>query len=137
MRYQYGGGPRTTAGLTYFCLGLMFAMIHFESDMEKRIDGLWFIYMKPMYLEQNVTVLLLSALLSLGLAITFFSTYFTDFCTRPMVAAVLAGVAVLLLIIAIFTFSRPVLFLNTIGTLCAMWAWRFKNPDNNWFRGNA
>lgn len=126
MRYRYVGWARKSAGLMYFILGFMLATVHFETDMGKRIDGLWFIYMNAMYLEQSAALMLFVAFLSVGMWLAYHSGYFTDFSARPKVAAVLAGLAVLLLVIAVFAYSRPVILLASLGAFCAIWVWKFE-----------
>jgi hypothetical protein len=137
MRYQYRAGPRSMAALTYFILGLLLGMPLFESDENLRLERLWYIYMNATYDEQSSFLLLSSALVSLALGIVFFSTYFSDFTIRPKAASVLANASLLLVVTAMFSYSRPIIIAYSFGALCAIWSWRHKNPDDYWFTGST
>ena len=131
MKYTNYNGPQSMACLTYFLVANMTGMPFFQ-ESEKRLDSLWDIYMTPMFDREPVFPLALSAAASLLMSLLYFSKWFSDFSSRPLVGRICAALSLALLVLAIANFSRYAVIACSMATLFSLWSWWRSDPEDNW-----
>jgi hypothetical protein len=129
-------GPRSMSGLFY--LGLAFALGGpFFRQGDRRLDDLWFIYMSPMFDEENKVILSLMALACLGLGVTCFSSPFfrsvSEYLSSPRIGSFVAGASATLAVVAITQFSQPIVNAFLFALVLCVWSWLRSDPNDSWF----
>lgn len=121
-----------------FYLGLAFALGGpFFRQGDERLDDLWFIYMSPMFDEENRAILSLMALACLGLGATLFSSPFSrsvsEYLSNRRIGSLLAGASAALAVVAITQFSQPIVNAFLFALVLCVWSWLRSDPNDSWF----
>ena len=120
------------ASLAYASLGLGLSAPFFAHG-ERKLDLLWQIYMSPMFDQEPVLPLVVSALASIGLCLQYLSKYFYEFSSRPLVGQISTVLSFALLINALVNFGLQVVYMSLFATFFTLWAWWRSDPEDSWF----
>jgi predicted MFS family arabinose efflux permease len=124
------------SGLFYLGLALVLGGPFFRQG-DERLDDLWFIYMSPMFDEENKVILSLVAFACLGLGITcFLSPFFrrvSEYLSNRRIGSFVAGVSATLAVVAITQFSQPIVNAFLFALVLCVWSWLRSDPNDSWF----
>lgn len=130
MKYSNAHGPQSMACLSYAFITMMTCRPFFQEG-EERLASLWDIYMT---LDQEpVFPLVFSAAASLLMSLLYFSKWFSNFSSRPLVGRTCAALSLAVLVVAMANFSRYVVITSSMATLFSLWAWWRSDPEDDWF----
>ena len=128
-------GPRTCAGLLNLAMaGILGSPFFLEG--EDRLENLWYIYMSPMYDEESIFILLFVAFSCFVIGILYFSSPFSNrisnYISSYPVGRLYTFLSIVLSLIALMSFSQPIITGLIFGTVFVAWSWWRSDPYDRW-----
>jgi hypothetical protein len=128
-------GPKSCAGLINLTMAGILGSPFFLKG-EDRLENLWYIYMSPMYDEESVFILFFVAFSCLVIGVLYFTSTFSnrisDYISSYSVGRFYTFLSIIMSLIALMSFSQPIIMGLIFGTIFVAWSWWRSDPYDRW-----